>query len=90
MPPADLATPHDGLTVSDVARRYRVSPDKVRRWIARGELAAVNTAGVLCGRPRWVVPPDALAPFEAGRRAVPPPKRRRRRQRSTQVDYYPE
>ena len=32
-----------GLTVADVARRYRVSPDKVRGWIARGELIAINS-----------------------------------------------
>ena len=49
-----------GLTVADVARRYRVGEDKVRGWIARGELRAVNTATVLCGRPRWVISPDAL------------------------------
>ena len=39
-----------GLTVRDVATRYRVSKDKIRRWIATGELMAVNTAGVLCGK----------------------------------------
>ena len=36
-----------GLTTRDVARRYRVGQDKVRKWIARGELVAVNTATAL-------------------------------------------
>jgi transposase len=70
-----LAAP--GLTVRDVARRYRVSPDKVRGWIARGELPAVNTAAALCGKPRWVVTPDALASFERRRAGRPPPSRPR-------------
>src|SRR5262249_18503933 len=51
--------PAAGLTVRDVARRYRVGEDKVRTWIARGELKAINTAAALCGRPRWIVPVEA-------------------------------
>jgi hypothetical protein len=79
-----------GLTVADVARRYRVSPDKVRAWIRCGELPAVNTATLLCGRPRWVIPPDGLAAFEARRRGGPPPgPAPRRRRRAAAVDYYP-
>jgi hypothetical protein len=73
-----------------VARRYRVGPDKVRRWIGRGELAAVNTASALCGRPRWVVSPEALAEFERRRAGGPAPKPTRRRRRSAGVDYYPD
>jgi Helix-turn-helix domain len=92
MPPADtiMSSIPAGLTVKDVARRYRVSSDKVRVWIARGELAAVNTAAVLCGKPRWVVPPDALAAFERRRTGAPPPKPARRRKRRGLVDYYPD
>jgi transposase len=78
-----------GLTVADLACRYRVSPDKVRTWINRGELRAVNTATALCGRPRWVVSPDALAEFERRRAAGPPPKPPRRPRRPVQIDYYP-
>ena len=89
MSPADTP-PAVGLTVADVARRFRVGPDKVRSWIARGELAAVNTASVLCGKPRWVVTPEALAAFERGRAGGPPPKRARHRKRTTVVDYYPD
>jgi hypothetical protein len=80
-----------GLTVADVARRYRVSPDKVRAWIRRGELVAVNTAGALCGKPRYVVLPEALERFERGRAAAPPPKPpRRRRRRPEVIDFYPD
>ena len=72
--PADNRRVSSGLTVEDAARRYRVSPDKVRGWIALGELKAVNTAARLCGKPRWVIPPEALADFEKPRRGGPAPK----------------
>jgi hypothetical protein len=79
-----------GLTVADLATRYRVSPDKVRAWIARGELAAVNTAAALCGRPRWVVLPDALAAFERRRAGGGPPRPARRKRRPAGIDFYPD
>lgn len=47
-----------GMTPREVARRYRVSPDKARAWIRKGELRAVNTATGLGGKPRWVVLPQ--------------------------------
>jgi hypothetical protein len=77
-----------GLTVADIARRYRVSPDKVRTWIRRGELAAINTADARCGKPRFVVTADALAAFEQGRQATPP-KAAKRNKRTNLVDYFP-
>lgn len=92
-PHASLSTASlaNGLTVRDVARRYRVSPDKVRAWIARGELAAINTATVLCGKPRWVVTQDALAAFEKRRAGGPTPKPpRQRKRRLAMTDYYPD
>jgi transposase len=78
-----------GLTVRDVARRYRVGEDKVRTWIRHGELRAINTAAVLCGRPRWVVPVESLAEFERRRTGGPPPKPPRRRRRQQLIDYFP-
>jgi hypothetical protein len=81
---------HAGLTVADVARRYRVSPDKIRSFIRRGELVAINTATALCGRPRFVIMPEALAEFERQRLAGPPPKPARRKKRTALVDYYPD
>ena len=80
-----------GLTVRDIALRYRVGPDKVRTWIKRGELPAINTAMAVCGKPRWVITPEDLATFENGRRATPSPKSPlRRKRRSEIVDYYPD
>ena len=94
-----LTVPHDpteatdiprGYTTADLAKRYRVSVDKVRAWINRGELAAVNTATALCGRPRWVIPPEALAAFEQRRAGGPAPKPQRRRRRQEALDFYPD
>jgi hypothetical protein len=84
------ATSAKGLTVRDVARLYRVSPDKVRSWIARGELLAVNTSDVRCAKPRYVVLPHQLADFETCRQVTPPPKKlARRKKKTTGIDYYP-
>jgi hypothetical protein len=79
-----------GCTVRDVARRYRVSEDKVRGWIRRGELLAINTAGATCGKPRFVVLPEALQRFERGRAAAEPPKPLRRRRRPELIDFFPD
>jgi hypothetical protein len=88
----ELSARGPGLTVRDFARRYRVGEDKVRCWIARGELRAVNTAAVLCGRPRWVIPAEALVEFErrraGGRQPKPTPSRQRRR--AKEIDFYPD
>ena len=83
------ALPVAGLTVADVARRYRVSPDKIRSWINRGELKAITTSTDLCGRPRWVIMPEALKEFEQRRAGGPPPKPARRKKKTVLVDYYP-
>jgi excisionase family DNA binding protein len=77
-----------GLTVAEVARRYRVSPDKVRAWIRRGELSAINTA-TPPGKARFVVLPHHLADFERRRAAAPPPKPQRRRRKAAAIDYFP-
>ncbi len=81
--------PAAGLTVADVARRLRVGEDKVRNWITKGELRAINTAAALCGKPRYVVTPEALAEFENRRAAAPPPKPQRRRREQAAIDYFP-
>jgi hypothetical protein len=85
--PADART---GLTVREVARRYRVSPDKVRGWIKRGELTAINTAAALSHKPRWVITIDALTAFERRRTSAPPQPAPRRRRPAGQTDYYPD
>jgi hypothetical protein len=67
-----------------------VGRDKVRAWITRGELTALNTPTARCARPRWVVLPEALAAFERGRVGGPPPKPLARRKRTATVDFYPD
>jgi hypothetical protein len=80
-----------GLTVADVARRYRVGEDKVRGWIRRGELSAINTADRRCFRPRFVVTVDALAAFERNRQAATPNAPKPKRKRKTNIiDYFPD
>jgi transposase len=86
--PADTLL--SGFTTRDVARRFRVGEDKVRSWIARGELKAVNTASVLCAKPRWVVTAESLAEFERQRTSGPPPRPPKRRRRETEIDYLPD
>jgi hypothetical protein len=80
-----------GLTVRDLARRYRVSEDRVRGWIVRGELRAINRRDTRCGRPSWVIPPEALSDFERGRQAATPdaPKPKRRK-KAILTDFYPD
>jgi hypothetical protein len=80
-------TAQRGLTTADVANRFRVGEDKVRRWIETGELHAINTATVICAKPRWVITADALAAFERRRSSAPLPKPARRRRRE-QIDHF--
>ncbi len=82
-----------GLTVKDVAQRYRVSPEKVRGWIRHGELLAVNTAPTLCDKPRYVVTQESLARFEQLRQAAAAPAKptpRRKRTPAGRRDFYPD
>jgi hypothetical protein len=68
-----------------------VGEDKIRKWVSQGALKAINTATVLCGRPRWVILPEALAEFEKARRGGPAPKtQRQRRRRAREIDFYPD
>jgi hypothetical protein len=77
------------LRIREVAQLFRVGVDRVRGWIARGDLTAVNLAEPL-HKPRFVILPDALADFQARREVTPRPKKARRpRARSQQIDYYP-
>jgi excisionase family DNA binding protein len=66
------------LTPPEVAKRYGVSPDTVRKWIADGDLVAVSI-GSKGKRARSVVELSALEVFDKRRtaKASPPPSRRR-------------
>ncbi len=84
------AAPDAYLTPPVVARRYGVSVDKVLAWIHRGELAALNLADRLGGRPRWRISPEALAAFERSRSATPPPAQapRRNSRQTAEVQHF--
>jgi hypothetical protein len=79
-----------GMTVRELSRNLRVSPEKIRHWINRGELAAVNTAAALCGRPRWVILPDGLATFLRMRSGGPVATKPAPRRRRDAIDYFPD
>jgi hypothetical protein len=76
------------LTPPEIGRRLRVSADKVRGWIMRGELRAIDVADRVGSRPRWRVAPNDLADFEARRTATRTPPVKRRRQRTGVIEYY--
>jgi len=88
MPPANRDDMTAGRTVPELAAYLRVGQEKIRSWIRRGELQALNVADAMCGRPRFVITPDALAEFEKRRTAGPPPRAPRRKRRTLAHDYY--
>lgn len=76
------------LTPPVVAKRYGVSADKIIRFILAGEIAAINVAQDLTGRPRYRITEEALQAFEKKRAASVPaamPERRRRQRVSAGV-----
>jgi excisionase family DNA binding protein len=90
MPHADTTTPSTaGLTVRELAKKYRVGRSKILSWIRSGEIRACNTAATLYGRPRWVIGPDALAEFEKRRSGIQTPKTVKRRKRIQMIDFFP-
>lgn len=67
------------LTPPAYARLRGIDPDKVRAWIASGELRALNVATRRGGKPRFVIPREAVEAFEAARSTTPTPKPKRQR-----------
>lgn len=67
------------ITPVEYAKRLGVAPERVRAWIRKGTLRAVNVGdGVL--RSRFRISPDAIAEFEerrSGKVPEPPPRQRR-------------
>jgi hypothetical protein len=81
------------MTPNELARYLRVSPDRVRGWIASGRLKALNTSPARCGKPRYVILPHHLAEWERSHSAIDPesvPRRPMRRQRDDLEDFWPE
>lgn len=73
------------LTPPQVAKRLGVKPEKVIRWIRRGELEAIDVTERLgLGRPRFRIGLAALEKFEA-KRTVQPSVKVERKKRSPDV-----
>jgi excisionase family DNA binding protein len=66
-PAVPTELPARGLTVAELAKLLRVGRSKIRRWIAEGQLRAVDLGDP--GRPRLVITPDRLEAFLKGREA---------------------
>ena len=73
-------------TPPEIAQLLRVRVDKVRNWIARGELRASDVSERSGGRPRFRIHRDDLDAF-LERRLVKPPPRSARRTKYTGKDY---
>jgi hypothetical protein len=68
------------VTPPELARRWRVKPERVCLWIKSGELRAFDVSsqpGV--GRPRYRIPQDAIIEFENRRSAAQVKSTRQRR-----------
>lgn len=65
------------LSVTEVSRRLRVNPDKVRSWIGKGELVGVNVAELPGCQTRWRVADAELQRFMRARQSAPAPIIRR-------------
>jgi excisionase family DNA binding protein len=75
------------FTISEIAKRYRVSRDRVRGWIRRGELLAVNVGDE---RTRYVVTQEHVEMFERRRTVTPTPAATRRRRLVKSYQFYPD
>jgi len=67
------------LTPPQLAAEWRCSPDSIVDLIKSGRLRAFTTSAPSCLRPRWKIPEDAVAEFEAKNRPAKAVKSTRRR-----------
>lgn len=58
------------LTPPELARRWKVSADKVLHWIRSGQLRAINAATDPGGKPRYLIDIADIAAFEEKRKAA--------------------
>jgi hypothetical protein len=79
-----------GYTPRQVAKILRISPDRVRAMVQRGELGALNLATHRCGKPRYVILPRHLDEFARLVEARPEAKPAPPRKRVVGIDYYPD
>jgi len=68
-------------TPPELAKLWRVSPDKILAFIRRGELRAFNVASRRRGRPRFRILADEVERFTEARAVKPPGPRKPARSR---------
>lgn len=73
-------------TPPELAKQWSVSPDKIRAWIASGELEAFDASTTQGGRPRYLIRREAVEAFEALRSIQKPPEPAPRRSRRADDD----
>ena len=66
-----VQSPEQPWTVPEVARRLRVMPQKILRWIREGVMPATNVAARATGRPRFRISREQLDAFQQTRAARP-------------------
>ena len=78
------------LTVAEAGELLGVASEKVLRWIASGDLRAVNVAQKITTRARWRIKREDLDSFIASRSTTPRPKSppRQRRTPDHVTEYY--
>jgi excisionase family DNA binding protein len=77
------------LTVADVAELYGCDANKVLRWIASGELRAIDVSERRGRKPRWRIDVDDLRAFESRRASTAgdSPKAPRRKRPARPPDF---
>jgi len=76
----------DWLTIDELAKAWRVTPDHVRGLVRSGQLPAVNIArSPGAKRAQWRITPEGLQQFKAARQAVAPAESNGKRKRSRTV-----
>jgi excisionase family DNA binding protein len=73
------------LSPPQIARRLRVKPSKVIRWIRTGELTAVDVSQKRGGRPRWRIAVEEFERFLQARSSRKPTHAPRRRKRQLAI-----
>jgi hypothetical protein len=84
-----LQLPRTKFTVPQLAKQWGLDPSKVRGWIRRGELRAINV-GSGSKRPRFLIDAVDIEAFEKAREVIPacPPPRVPRGRRLPPVKSY--
>ena len=73
------------LTPPEFAKLRGIDVHRVLAWIRSGELAAINVASTLSGRPRYRIRPEDAEAFERRRLVLPMPSAAKRKRTPTET-----